>query len=119
MSNPLNGSNPVTDLTPSFLSNISKEKVGAVLFGIIAIGLYVWSFMDMSRFVGSKDSWNQISSQVGKIWGLTLAGSFVLFIAALLYFIQDETKTIYFILGLSCITLGLSYSALAISAISK
>lgn len=109
----------VVDITPTFLSGISKEKVGAVLFGIVAIGLYVWSFVDMSKFIGSKDSWNQISSQVGKIWGLTLAGSFILFIASLLYFVQDETKTVYFILALSCLTLGLSYSALAISAISK
>ena len=112
-------STAVVDMTPTFLSGISKEKVGAVLFGIVAIGLYVWSFVDMSKFIGSKDSWNQISSQVGKIWGLTLAGSFILFIAALLYFVQDETKTIYFILALSCITRGLAYSALAISAISK
>jgi hypothetical protein len=73
----------------------------------------------MSKFIGSKDDWNTIQPQITKILILTLIGTFGLIIASLLYFIQDSARTIYFILVLCCLSLGLSFSALAISAISR
>jgi hypothetical protein len=101
------------------VTNLISGTPAIIMSGIIAIGLYVWSFISISNFVGSKDDWNSLKPQITKIWSLTLAGSFALFIASLLYFIQDPQRAIYFILALSCLTLGLSYSALAISAISR
>jgi len=73
----------------------------------------------MSQFVGSKDDWNVIKPQITKVLILTLIGTVGLIIASLLYFIQDSAKTIYFILVLCCLSLGMSYSALAIAAISR
>ena len=90
-----------------------------VLSGIIAVGLYIGSFVVISQFVGSRDSQNQIKPEINKILGLTIGGSFFLFLALLVYFIKDPGNIIYIVLIMTCITLALSYSALAISAISK
>ena len=81
--------------------------------------MYIWSFISISNFTGSKDDWNIIKPQITKIWILTLIGTFGLTMASLFYFIQDQSKTIYFMLIVSCLSLGLSYSALAISTISR
>jgi len=95
------------------------STTGMIVSGLLAIGLYIGSFVVISQFVGSKDSQNQIKPDINKILGLTIAGSFTLFLALLLYFIKDPGNIIYIVLIMTCITLALSYSALAISAISK
>ena len=100
-------------------SSMGGGMIGIVLFGLTSVGMFIGAFVSMSNFVGSKDDWNVIQPQITKIWILTLIGTFGLIIAALLYFIQDPERTIYFILVLSCLTLGLSFSSLAISAISR
>ena len=86
---------------------------------LLSIGLYIGSFVIISQFVGSRDGQNQIKPQINQILGLTIAGSFALFLALLMYFIKDPVNIIYIVLIMTCITLALSYSALAISAISK
>ena len=102
---------------------ISKAFSGGtwliILFSIVSIGLFIGSFVSMSQFVGSKDDWNVIQPQITKVLILTLVGAFGLMVASFLYYIQDPAKTIYFILILCCLSLGLSYAALAISAISR
>ena len=100
-------------------SSMGGGMIGIVLFGLTSVGMFIGAFVSMSNFVGSKDDWNVIQPQITKIWILTLIGTFGLIIAALLYFIQDPERTIYLILVLSCLTLGLSFSSLAISAISR
>ena len=89
------------------------------LFTLTSIGLFVGSFVKMSSFVGSKDDWNVIQPQITLILGLTLGGTFALIVASGLYYTQDPAKTIYFILALCCVSLGLSYAALATAAISR
>ena len=103
----------------SKIASVGSGMIGVGIFSLISIGMFIGSFVSMSNFVGSKDDWNLIKPQITKIWILTLIGTFGLIIAALLYFIQDSARTIYFILVLSCLTLGLSFSALAIAAISR
>ena len=90
-----------------------------IVFGLTAMGLFIGSFVSISKFVGTKDNWNQIKDQIAKTWGLALTGSVLLFLACLLYFIQNREYIIYIILAISCLTLALSYSALAASAISR
>jgi hypothetical protein len=101
------------------LKSMSGGSIGIWIFGVISVSLFIGAFVNMSNFVGSKDDWNLIQPQITKILILTLIGTFGLIITTLLYFIQDSQKTIYFILVLSCLTLGLSFSALAIAAISR
>lgn len=118
MSSNKNQSTPTTDTSTSS-SNVDRKMILLILSGIGAAVCYIWSFVSISNFVGSKDDWNAIKPQITKIWILTLIGSLCLFIASALYVLQDPHKTMYFLLGISCLSLGLSYSALAISAISK
>lgn len=103
----------------SKLMDGAKSWGGVAVFTIAAIGFFIGSFASMSNFVGSKDDWNLIKPQITKILILTLMGTFLFIIAALLYFIQDPNKSIYFVLTLSCVSLGLSFCALAIAAISR
>jgi len=104
---------------PSIMSAVSGEMVGIIIAAVVAIACYISSFVMISQFVGSKDDWAVIKPQIQKVWLLTLAGSFALFVASILYYVQDPKKAIYFILVLTCLSFGLSYSALAVSAISK
>jgi hypothetical protein len=108
-----------SDATLSKITSNVKDNLGIIVFGVISISMFISSFVSISNFVGSKDDWNLIKPQITKVLILTLIGTFGLIITTLLYFIQDSAKTIYFILVLTCISLGLSFSALAISAISR
>lgn len=126
MSTPANSKNTGTATATSTAGTMgsklmegAKNWAGVAVFSIAAIGFFIGSFSGMSNFVGSKDDWNLIKPQITKILILSLMGTFMFIIAALLYFIQDPNKSIYFILTLSCVSLGLSFSALAISAISR
>lgn len=92
---------------------------GVYVFGISAAIMYITSFSMLSKFAGSKDDWNEIKPQLSKIWIITLVSTVLLTLAALFYFIQDPSKAMYFMLIISCISLGLAYSALAVAVISR
>jgi len=79
------------------------------------------AFMFISYFVGSKDRRNQIQSESTRIWPYSIAGSFLLFIAAFLYFNMNDNheKIMYFIFVMTFLAIGLSYSALSIALIHK
>jgi predicted membrane channel-forming protein YqfA (hemolysin III family) len=96
-----------------------KGSAGIIFFGLSAAIFYIVSFVQTSKFVGSKDDWSLIQNQITKIWIYTLIGAVCLSIASLLYFIQDPNKTMYFLIVVSCLALGLSYSALAVAVISR
>ena len=90
-----------------------------LLWLAIAIGLFISSTITLSAYVGSKDSWNQLKDHVKKTMIMTIIGSTVLFIGLLLYVLQDPSKTMYIVLLLGCISLGLGYSALTLSVITR
>ena len=97
-----------------------QEKWFIPAFGASgAVALLIASFVLTSKFVGSSTTWASIGANVNKIWIMSLIGSFLLFVASAVYFTQNNPKTVYFILFLLCITLGFSYSALAVSAITS
>lgn len=82
------------------------------------ISLYITSFVKISKALGSADSWTSIQGALPGIWGPTLAGTLLLCIAALIYFTQDSVKANYFSIIISCLSLGLAYSSLAVSSIT-
>lgn len=108
----------VVTMLQSSMSN-NTTNIFAGIFTVISISMFIWSFISMSNFTGSKDDWNLIKPQITKVLILTLIGTFGLVVAAMLFFNQNEKHILYFILIISCLSLGLSYSALAISAISS
>lgn len=118
-------SNSSSTPTGNSTGGVSKFKSiatgsGAIItFVVISVIMFIVSFVNMSNFVGSKDDWNVIQPQIQKILIFTLIGTFGLIVAALLYFVQDPARAMYFVLTVCCLSLGLSFSALAISAISR
>ena len=103
----------------SKVTDVATGKWAVGLAGIVSISLFIASFVSMSQFAGSKDDWNLIQPQITKVLILSLIGTFALIVASLLYYIQDSSRAMYFILVLCCLSLGLSYSALAVAAISR
>lgn len=113
---------PVTtgiESSSMFPKGFGGKDIIIVLFTLTSVGLFIGSFVTMSQFVGSKDDWNVIQPQITKILILIIVGTVALIIASGLYYMQDPAKTIYFILVLCCLSLGLSYASLAIAAISR
>jgi predicted membrane channel-forming protein YqfA (hemolysin III family) len=105
--------------TGSKVSSFAKGYGGIAVFTLLSISMFIGSFVSMSNFVGSKDDWNLIQPQITRILIFTLIGTFGLIVAALLYYVQDPNKSTYFILVVCCLALGLSFSSLAIAAISR
>jgi hypothetical protein len=112
--------------TPT-IGSISPGKIGSFFTGtpiviflsLITLGLYVASLITTSKFLGSKDDWNVIQPQITLVLILSMIGTIIFTIAALLYFIKNPDKAVYFGVVVSCISLGMAYSAISISAISK
>ena len=112
-------SSAVNSKIPTAAASMASGWPGITTFGLIAVIMYIWSFVSISQFTGSKDDWNLIKPQITKVWILSLIGTFALAMASLFFFIQDPQKTMYFMLVVSCLSLGLAYSALAVAAISR
>ena len=93
----------------------------AMTFGAVTtIVLFIASFAVSAHFLGGSDTWEKIQKEaLTKVLPLTLFGTLALFVTSALYLLQDPHKTMYYLLVLSCLSLGLSYSALVIAAISK
>lgn len=100
-------------------SENAKYIGGMILLGLIAIGLYVWSFIMVSNNIDSKNDLDKIKQALPKIWGLTISGSIAVSLSFLFYFIYDSDKAINIMLLLSCLTFGLTYSTLCFSLLSK
>lgn len=111
--------NSITTASTSKMPSFAKGYIGISIFTVLAIGMFIGSFISMSNFVGSKDDWNLIQPQITRVLIFTLIGTFGLIVASLLYYVQDPEKSIYFILIVCCLSLGLSFSSLAIAAISR
>lgn len=110
----------VNAVAPSFFANMTlAEKITFVLSIVGAMGCYITTFVMTSMFIGGKDDWNSMNKQLKNIWPITLVGTFGLFIASVIYYIQDPKSIIYFILVIACLAFGMAYSAIALSAITK
>lgn len=79
------------------------------------------TFVLISKFVGSKEKWNEIKDKSAAIWNLSIFGSIALFLAGLIYFNIDgnHEKIMYFIFTLAFIALGLAVSAMGVALIHK
>ena len=117
-SNTTNNANNANNANNSSGSS-STEMVFIIISSVIGIACYIASFVYMSYFIGNKDDWIQINPQIKKILLITLVGTFGLAVGAILYYIHNSKNTIYFILVLTSLSIGLSYSALAVSAIKR
>lgn len=91
-----------------------------IVAGVVTAGFFIASFVVASKFLGSEERWEKIQREVvSKILPLTLVGTLALFVTSALYILQDPHKTMYFLLVLGCLSLGMAYSAVVISVIAK
>jgi hypothetical protein len=92
-------------------------KLSPYFFAIFAAAAYGFSFYNTSQFIGDAEIWNTLKPQITKILLSCMVGTAFLMIGAFLYFLQDQTYMMYFLLFLTFTTLALSYASLAIAAI--
>jgi hypothetical protein len=97
----------------------NKFLYGSIAAGVVFVSFFIGAFASMSNFLGSKDDWNVLKPQLVKIWVLVLLGTIAFMIASLLYFYQDPQKSILFTIVMTVLSLGLSFSALSVAAISR
>jgi hypothetical protein len=109
----------VNSAKPEEVPFYEQKWFAPVLGGSGVAVLLIAVFSLTANFVGTSSTWNAIGDKVNKIWVMSFFGSLLLFIVSIVYFNQDSPKTIYFILLLLCLTLGFSYSALAVAAITS
>jgi hypothetical protein len=99
----------------SITSMITSLPV-VIVCGLIALGLWSGVWIQTASLAGDLPSWNMIHSQVTKVVVTTMLVSVVLLLISLIYFIQDQTRSIYVLFILIGLSAGLSYSAMAASA---
>jgi hypothetical protein len=95
----------------------NTSKYIAFASGFIAVIFYIISFSLTSTYLGNRDTTNTLRNKIIKIIGTTMAGTAIMLFATFLYYTQNKENTIYFILFIAFIALGLSYASVAISAI--
>jgi hypothetical protein len=110
-----NGAQPITSGSTAVI-NFIFSLPAVLILGVIAIGLWVHVFITTSTVISDGSSWPSINGQVKKVIGSTMMAMFVLLIASLIYFLQDQARSIYVVFILVALTGSLSYSAMAASS---
>jgi hypothetical protein len=109
-------STSMASTTSTIFSKIWSAEGG---FGAVALALYITCIVLTSQAVGNKDNWISIQPYIYQILACSLVGTFCLWMASIFYYVANPSGTVYFALALSCLSLGLSFSAVSISAIVK
>lgn len=116
-------SNTNNNSTTSISNRISMSTVlgfltslpATIVCGMIAISLWFGVFAKTSTVMSNGVSWSSIRGQVAKVISSSMIAMFLLMIASLIYFLQDQTKSIYVVFIMISISAALSYSAMAAS----
>jgi hypothetical protein len=91
----------------------------AAITGVVSVALFITSFVLTSMALGSDSKWEKVRTEVmTKVWPLTLVGTIVFFGASIIYLLQEPKSMMYFLLVVSCLSLGISYSTLVMSVMS-
>jgi len=93
--------------------------VGMIFFSLSSLGLFIYSCVVASTIVGGVDLLKDNREKYNMVWGISIGGITSFLLAGCLYIYTQPDKGIYLGLVTACIALGISFNALAISAISK
>lgn len=91
------------------LIKVALGYPGALLLGILSISLFLISNRSISTPVDG----------IGKYIFLPIFGMFLLYVVGIMYFLQDTTKAMHTAFVMALLTLVISYSAIAVSAINN
>jgi len=98
----------------------SKATLGIIaVSGVVGLALYIWSAITCANAHSSSEDYTILKNTVPTLMAQTLVGTLLLYIALLLYFIQDLNLMIYILVVMVFLTFGLAYSAVAIAAMSR
>ena len=97
----------------------AKKNWMFILSSLIGVGLYIGSFVQSVNYVGGKDDWNTIRTKIWTVVGLAIGGALALGLAAILYFLANRENAVFFQIIVTTISLGISYSALAVAAMTR
>jgi len=101
------------------IKSLSGIDLVTILVCATAISIYIAICVLTSNFASSSDDWVNIKPEIQKMWIVSLFGMIFFIIAAFLLYSRYPDNTIYVSLVVACVALGLSFNALAISAIRK
>ena len=110
--------NKTTSYLSTAMSPTESSFVPTMAVGALAIASWTAVFMKTSNIIDKQPSWLTIRGQVVKVVSYNMVAMFILLVASIIYFIQDQTKSMYVIFILVAFASILSYSALAASTIS-
>jgi|LauGreDrversion4_2_1035121.scaffolds.fasta_scaffold96137_4 hypothetical protein len=110
--------NKTTSYLSTAMPTTEPSFILAMSVGALAIASWTTVFMKTSTIIDKQPSWQSIRGQVSKVVGSIMMGMFILLVTSIIYFLQDQTKSIYVIFILVAFSSVLSYSALAASTIS-
>ena len=109
---------PVPNVTAS-LSTAMSSPILPMILGVVAIALWFGVFTVTSRANGDNGNvWRGIQGQVAKVISSSMLAMFILLVTSIIYFLQDQTKSIYVIFILIAFASILSYSAMAASSVN-
>ena len=111
----MSGTVPVT----ASLSTAMSSPILPMILGVVAIALWFGVFTVTSRANGDNGNvWRGIQGQVAKVISSSMLAMFILLVTSIIYFLQDQTKSIYVIFILVAFASILSYSAMAASSVN-
>ena len=92
-----------------------------IVFGVIALALYITSFVMAGQYMDQTADWNIIKKELRKIWIITVVASITLFISISMLYkeVQARDRFMYLLLLMICMSLGFSVCSLSISAMVK
>jgi len=100
----------------------SQGNSGAMMMtimGVVGMGLYIWSAITVSNAHSASEDYTILKNTVPTLIAQTLVGTLLLYLALLMYVIQDLNVMIYLLVAMVFLTFGLSYTAVAIAAMSR
>ena len=102
-------------------SSLLKDLIGPIVCGVIAIGLYITSFVYTSKALGGGSDRNTaVRDALPGIIAPGILAGLILFIGIALFILQaDNIKVIYGLLFLSVFSFTMSYLAIAVSTIQR
>ena len=108
-------------MSSNIASTATSLPVIPVILGVVAVASWMGALIVTTKAISSGytgNSWPSIRGQVTKVISSAMVGMFILLVASIIYFLQDQTKSIYIIFILITFATVLSYSALATSSTS-
>jgi hypothetical protein len=87
--------------------------------GLTGLALYIWSAVTVAQAHSASEDYGVLKNTVPTLIAQTLVGTLLLYLALLMYVIQDLNVMIYILVAMVFLTFGLSYTAVAIAAMSR